>query len=75
MDQRRQVFWDNGYPIRKLNQAYFADWVAVVPEELAALVHVGFCFGDLAGCQQLINMNAGGMHFRPKVKTGWSGSG
>lgn len=24
MDQRRQVFWDNGYPIRKLNQAYFA---------------------------------------------------
>jgi hypothetical protein len=24
MDQRRQVFWNNGYPIRKLNQAYFA---------------------------------------------------
>jgi hypothetical protein len=24
MDQRRQVFWDNGYAIRKLNQAYFA---------------------------------------------------
>ncbi|HVM70110.1 MAG TPA: hypothetical protein VMT91_00010 [Anaerolineales bacterium] len=24
MNQRRQVFWDNGYPIRKLNQAYFA---------------------------------------------------
>jgi hypothetical protein len=24
MDQRRQIFWDNGYPIRKLNQAYFA---------------------------------------------------
>lgn len=24
MDQRRLVFWDNGYPIRKLNQAYFA---------------------------------------------------
>jgi hypothetical protein len=24
MEQRRQVFWDNGYPIRKLNQAYFA---------------------------------------------------
>lgn len=24
MDQRRQLFWDNGYPIRKLNQAYFA---------------------------------------------------
>ena len=24
MQQRRQVFWDNGYPIRKLNQAYFA---------------------------------------------------
>jgi hypothetical protein len=24
MDQRRQFFWDNGYPIRKLNQAYFA---------------------------------------------------
>jgi hypothetical protein len=24
MEQRRKVFWDNGYAIRKLNQAYFA---------------------------------------------------
>ncbi len=24
MEQRRQFFWDNGYQIRKLNQAYFA---------------------------------------------------
>ncbi len=24
MEQRRKVFWENGYPIRKLNQAYFA---------------------------------------------------
>lgn len=24
MENRRIVFWDNGYPIRKLNQAYFA---------------------------------------------------
>jgi len=24
MGQRRQIFWDNGYLIRKLNQAYFA---------------------------------------------------
>jgi hypothetical protein len=24
MEQRRLVFWNNGYPIRKLNQAYFA---------------------------------------------------
>jgi len=24
MEDRRQVFWDHGYPIRKLNQAYFA---------------------------------------------------
>jgi hypothetical protein len=24
MEKRRQVFWDNGYLIRKLNQAYFA---------------------------------------------------
>jgi len=24
LDSRRQVFWDNGYHIRKLNQAYFA---------------------------------------------------
>jgi hypothetical protein len=24
MEARRQFFWDNGYPIRKLNQAYFA---------------------------------------------------
>jgi hypothetical protein len=24
MEERRQVFWENGYLIRKLNQAYFA---------------------------------------------------
>ena len=24
MEQRREVFWENGYRIRKLNQAYFA---------------------------------------------------
>lgn len=24
METRRRLFWDNGYPIRKLNQAYFA---------------------------------------------------
>jgi hypothetical protein len=24
MESRRQIFWDNGYPLRKLNQAYFA---------------------------------------------------
>ena len=24
MDERRAFFWDNGYRIRKLNQAYFA---------------------------------------------------
>ncbi len=24
MEQRRKIFWDNGYPIRRLNQAYFA---------------------------------------------------
>lgn len=24
MEARRKLFWDNGYPIRKLNQAYFA---------------------------------------------------
>ncbi len=24
MEQRRQLFWQNGYLIRKLNQAYFA---------------------------------------------------
>jgi hypothetical protein len=24
MEMRRQVFWENGYLIRKLNQAYFA---------------------------------------------------
>jgi hypothetical protein len=24
MEERRQLFWENGYLIRKLNQAYFA---------------------------------------------------
>ena len=30
MESRRQMFWDNGYQIRKLNQAYFAFHAAYV---------------------------------------------
>ena len=30
MELRRQIFWDNGYQIRKLNQAYFAFHAAYV---------------------------------------------
>ena len=32
MEQRRKVFWDNGYQIRKLNQAYFAFYGAYAAE-------------------------------------------
>ncbi len=32
MESRRQVFWDNGYSIRKLNQAYFAFYGAYADE-------------------------------------------
>ena len=32
MESRRQVFWDNGYAIRKLNQAYFAFYGAYADE-------------------------------------------
>jgi hypothetical protein len=32
MEQRRQVFWENGYRIRKLNQAYFAFYGAYADE-------------------------------------------
>jgi len=32
MEARRQVFWDNGYTIRKLNQAYFAFYGAYADE-------------------------------------------
>lgn len=31
MEERRRVFWDNGYRIRKLNQAYFAFYGAYAP--------------------------------------------
>ena len=31
MEERRAVFWDNGYRIRKLNQAYFAFYGAYAP--------------------------------------------
>jgi len=43
MEQRRQVFWDNGYPIRKLNQAYFAFYgaYAAVPGGAAGQDPVG----------------------------------
>jgi hypothetical protein len=34
MEQRRQLFWENGYSIRKLNQAYFAFYGAYADEPL-----------------------------------------
>ncbi|OGO34030.1 MAG: hypothetical protein A2W35_14015 [Chloroflexi bacterium RBG_16_57_11] len=34
MEQRRQYFWENGYSIRKLNQAYFAFYGAYADEPL-----------------------------------------
>jgi hypothetical protein len=36
MEQRRQLFWENGYNIRKLNQAYFAFHGAYADEPLGA---------------------------------------
>ncbi|MFM8321090.1 MAG: hypothetical protein ACKOC5_09275 [Chloroflexota bacterium] len=36
MEQRRQVFWEQGYQIRKLNQAYFAFHGAYADEPLSA---------------------------------------
>jgi hypothetical protein len=36
MEQRRQLFWENGYGIRKLNQAYFAFHGAYADEPLSA---------------------------------------
>ena len=32
MEERRQFFWENGYAIRKLNQAYFAFYGAYADE-------------------------------------------
>lgn len=36
MEMRRQFLWDNGYPIRKLNQAYFAFHGAYADQPLGA---------------------------------------
>jgi hypothetical protein len=36
MEEKRQVFWDNGYSIRKLNQAYFAFHGAYADQEYSA---------------------------------------
>jgi hypothetical protein len=33
MEERRRLFWDNGYLIRKLNQAYFAFYGAYADQE------------------------------------------
>jgi len=43
MEQRRQFFWDNGYQIRRLNQAYFAFYGAYAdtPEGAAGADPVG----------------------------------
>ena len=40
----------------------FADGVAVLPEELAALFHIGLGLGDLALGEQLVHVDAGGVH-------------
>ena len=32
MEERRELFWENGYQIRKLNQAYFAFYGAYADE-------------------------------------------
>jgi hypothetical protein len=49
MEQRRQFFWDNGYAIRKLNQAYFAFYgsYADVPGGAAGEDPVGPAVRDL----------------------------
>jgi len=49
MEQRRQVFWDHGYAIRKLNQAYFAFYGAYadVPGGAAGADPVGPAVRDL----------------------------
>lgn len=49
MEARRQVFWDHGYLIRKLNQAYFAFYGAYadVPEGAAGADPVGAAVRDL----------------------------
>lgn len=36
MESRRKIFWDNGYQIRKLNQAYFAFYGAYANETFSA---------------------------------------
>lgn len=36
MEMRRQVFWENGYHIRKINQAYFAFYGAYADEPVGA---------------------------------------
>lgn len=36
MEKRRQVFWENGYRIRKLNQAYFAFYGAYADRPYSA---------------------------------------
>lgn len=36
MESQRQIFWDNGYQIRKLNQAYFAFHGAYADEPFTA---------------------------------------
>ena len=36
MEARRKIFWDNGYQIRKLNQAYFAFYGAYANEPFSA---------------------------------------
>ena len=36
MEARRRIFWENGYKIRKLNQAYFAFYGAYADKPFSA---------------------------------------
>lgn len=46
LEERREFFWDNGYPIRKLNQAYFAFYGSYAAQPGGAAGEQGVDLGE-----------------------------
>jgi len=70
MEERRQFFWDNGYQIRKLNQAYFAFYGAYADEPGGASGAVEDPIGDAV--RELRSQSPSLAHFLNRISWMWT---
>ena len=70
METRRQFFWENGYQIRKLNQAYFAFYGAYADEPGGASGAVEDPIGDAV--RKLRSQSPSLAHFLNRISWMWT---